>query len=362
MTTWALSFGDTFINELLNLPQAVQKRVSKATKVLRTDPISAQGDAKKLKGYQNNIYRVRIGDYRLIYSFGEGWVQLLSIRKRDDRTYDLEVPEPDNLSTPPNAAILTPQPQKAVSYAAIPIESVQPPAEAAPIATALPFELTDNLLQQWQIPTEYRADILKAETSESILELLIPDRLIARILDNLYPRPIEEIQTQRQYILTTPEDLDRVVEGSLTDFLLKLDPEQEKLLNFGGTGTTLVKGGPGTGKSTLALYRVQKLLDQGYSSILFTTYTNALVTYSEQLLRQLLQQSPEEKGVKVSTVDGLAFYYYVRAYGKPTRLLCGNGRLHQPLKTGDRHCADQREQIPAANVFDRQVRRQTLER
>ncbi len=62
-------------------------------KILEQDPISAQGDAKKLKGYGNNIYRVRLGDYRLFYSFGSGWVKLLSVRKRDDRTYELEIPE-----------------------------------------------------------------------------------------------------------------------------------------------------------------------------------------------------------------------------------------------------------------------------
>ena len=81
MTTWAVSVADTFFNELLNLPQGISKKVSRVVKILGQDPISAQGDAKKLKGYTNNIYRVRIGDYRLFYSFGEGWVKLLSIRK-----------------------------------------------------------------------------------------------------------------------------------------------------------------------------------------------------------------------------------------------------------------------------------------
>ena len=74
MTTWAISVADTFFNELLNLPQAIQKKVSKVVKTLEADPISAQGDAKKLKGYTNNVYRVRLGDYRLFYSFGQGLI------------------------------------------------------------------------------------------------------------------------------------------------------------------------------------------------------------------------------------------------------------------------------------------------
>ena len=60
------------------------------------------------------------------------------------------------------------------------------------------------------------------------------------------------------------------------------------------TGPTQITGGPGTGKSTVALYRVQSLIQnlhkmgQPTPLILFTTYTNALVKSSEQLLQQLL--------------------------------------------------------------------------
>lgn len=109
MSNWAVSFIDTFLNELLNLPQTVSKRVSKVVKLLEQDPISAGGDAKKLKGYTNNIYRVRIGDYRLFYSFGQNWVKLLSIRKRDERTYELELPEFAVPTSPPEASVLNPQ-------------------------------------------------------------------------------------------------------------------------------------------------------------------------------------------------------------------------------------------------------------
>jgi mRNA-degrading endonuclease RelE of RelBE toxin-antitoxin system len=122
VTTWAISIADTFINELLNLPQNVQKRVSKIVKILESDPISAQGDAKKLKGYTNNVYRARIGDYRLFYSFGQGWVKLLSIRKRDERTYEIEIPEFETPVSPPDSNVLKPQT----------IQTPQTPAEQNP--------------------------------------------------------------------------------------------------------------------------------------------------------------------------------------------------------------------------------------
>lgn len=350
MSTWTVSVTDTFLNELLNLPQNISKKVTKAIKILEKDPISAQGDAKKLKGYQNNVYRIRIGDYRVFYSFGQGWVKLLSVRKRDDRTYETEIPQFDTPTPPPDAEILEPQTvEKTV------VTQVSPPLDRSPeITTALPFALTPALLQQWRIPQTYWQDILRVDNPEAILELPIPHPLISRILDNLYPRPIEEIQTQPEYQLKDVEDLNRFFTGDISVFLLKLDPEQEKLRDFGGNGPILVKGGPGTGKSTLALYRVQKLLQLGYRSILFTTYTNALVTYSEQLLAQLLGKSPKDAGVDVTTVDSLTYRYYVKTKGKPK--FATEEQCLACLET-----AVQNTEISAANVFDRQVRRQTLE-
>lgn len=357
-STWALSFTPTFYSEQLNLPNAVQKKIGKVLKVLQTDPISAQGDAKKLKGYTNNVYRVRIGDYRLIYSFGQGWVKLLSVRKRDDRTYEIELSDIAPPVPPPASSLLEPQKntvKRPAVPAATPPDSATSPQDASLITTSLPFKLTEARLRKWQIPAEYWSDIAAAPHSEALLELPIPDDYLQRIIDNLYPRPIEEIISDKEYVLKQPEDLQRFVEGSLTAFLLKLDPEQEKLKDFGRQGPTLVKGGPGTGKSTLALYRVQSLLEHGFKSILFTTYTKALVTYSEQLLTQLLDQPLNVAGVKVATVDSLAYHFFIQTHGKPQ--FVHNDQCLALLKV-----AMATAEIPAKNVFDRQVRRQSLER
>ena len=360
-STWALSFTNTFFSELLNLPQAVQKKISKRLKGLESDPISAQGDAKKLKGYTNNVYRIRLGDYRLFYSFGQGWVKLLSVRKRDERTYEIELSELDEPSPPPESSVLEPQAEEVASHKSSvvtqPAPPVAPPSteESSLITTSLPFKLTQTRLKRWQIPSDHWPAITTAPNAEALLELPIPEQYIQRIIDNLYPRPIEEIIGDREYVLKQPEDLDRFVEGSLTSFLLKLDPEQEKLRDFGKQGPILVKGGPGTGKSTLAIYRVQSLLKQGLQPILFTTYTKALVTYSEQLLTQLLEQPLDTAGVKVATVDSLTYLYYVKTYGKPK--FASEDRCLALLKA-----ALQTADIPAENVFDQQVRQQSLER
>src|SRR5260370_1976387 len=92
----------------------------------------------------------------------------------------------------------------------------------------------------------------------------------------------------------------RYKQGELLGFLLKLSPEQERFVSWAikATGPTQVKGGPGTGKSTVALYRVRSLIErlrqQGVSAprILFTTYTKARIHSSDPLVHHLLKHYP----------------------------------------------------------------------
>src|SRR5206468_3731712 len=104
------------------------------------------------------------------------------------------------------------------------------------------------------------------------------------------------VARQPDLLLSEPEDLLRYREGELLGFLLRLEPEQEKLAQWAilAKGATLLKGGPGTGKSTVALYRVREILaawkkqKRDAPRLLFTTYTRALTRISEQLLRSLV--------------------------------------------------------------------------
>jgi len=309
---WITTLSPTFLNELLDLPRKVSKRVSNKIKILETDPYSAEGDAKKLQD-RDNIYRVRVGDYRIFYTIGENVVKVLSVRKRDDQTYR----NPQDSNDPLPTAQIT---DLEILTVTLPddIPTTPPPEpEPIPTGTSLPRQFSQELLQQWHIPQEYWPKLQPLQTEEALLNSPLPEKYLNRILDNLFPRTIEEIEAQPSLVLPNSTDLDKFIEGDITDFLLKLDPDQEKLKDFGKGGPVLVKGGPGTGKSTLALYRVEKLIRDGYQRILFTTYTNALVTYSQQLLAQLLGVDPASKGIAVNTVDWLAVEYYKSRYGEP---------------------------------------------
>jgi hypothetical protein len=114
---------------------------------------------------------------------------------------------------------------------------------------------------------------------------------------------------QPDLVVPSTEHLVRFKEGDLLGFLLQLDEDQRRLTRWALTGPTMVRGGAGTGKSTVALYRVKELMERpgatGRERVLFTTYTRALLTVTRQLLEQIL--SPEQlRRVTVATCDQVA--------------------------------------------------------
>ncbi len=285
-------------------------------------------------------------------------VQSLSVRKRDEHTYEDDLPDAVPPATLPDPSTLTPKARGVVGEKftlSTPTLNVTSPSRTLSPGRPLPFTITKDMLERWRIPSQYHPEILTARTEDDLLNLPIPEHDLSCILDNLFPRSLDAIKTQPEFVLPTPADIERFAEEDLRSFLLRLTPEQEDLVNQDRRGPILVRGGPGTGKSTLALYRVQRLLKQGVTSVLFTTYTNALVNYSEQLLTRLLGAPPHKYGVEVTTVDRLAYHYFSIGRGKPH--LATEGQALDLVATSLREA-----EIPAANEADRHMRRAALKR
>ena len=74
----------TFTNQLLAIPKEQIVQILEKIEVLRLDPQPHGKLKKKLHGYQGNVYRLRFGDYRIVYTYGDGWVVLLGVDARKD--------------------------------------------------------------------------------------------------------------------------------------------------------------------------------------------------------------------------------------------------------------------------------------
>lgn len=77
--------SETAIKQLGKLEEQVQSRIKKHLFVLKEDPFRPRplADIKKLQGFDKPIlYRLRIGDFRIIYTIQENQVKITEIIPR----------------------------------------------------------------------------------------------------------------------------------------------------------------------------------------------------------------------------------------------------------------------------------------
>ena len=351
---WLTTMKPSFQTEWLALPPKEAHQVLEKINLLVQDPTPDAKIKKQLKYLNGRLHRIRSGDYRIFYTFEQPYISILALRRRDDDTYDedmdveflggldpqLDEAQPDKGAQPDWERIFAPK---------------------APEKKTLPEPITEELLVSLNVPIECHARLLRIQTQEELYDCPgVPDDYLLKIDEYMFERPLVEVLQQPDYLLNDVGDLLRYKEGELLGFLLKLSPEQEKYVTWGmnGSGPTLLKGGPGTGKSTIALYRVRSLVQELRKKgrdefrILFTTYTNALVNSSQQLLRQLL--GDDMKYVEVQTADRIVMTLLGRAGMAPKFIDSRefNNLLRQVVKFTQFE----------GNAVQQQAQRQTVER
>jgi superfamily I DNA/RNA helicase/mRNA-degrading endonuclease RelE of RelBE toxin-antitoxin system len=347
---WLITMKPSFREEWLALPTKEVRQVHEKMKILEQDPTPDAKVKKQLKHIKPRLYRIRCGDYRLFYTFDAPHISLLALRRRDDDTYDEDF-DVEFLGGP------EPLVQIDVPYKRLAETGGQFLTGRKAEVKNLPEPITEEFLTRFCIPQEYHPCLLHLKTEDDLMDCPgVSGEILEKLLEYMFPRPIEQVMHQPDLLVQEVENLLHFKEGELLGFLLKLSPEQEKYVHWAlnATGPTLLKGDPGTGKSTIALYRVrvlvQELRKQGRIDfrILFTTYTNALVNSSEQLLRQLLGE--DMAYVEVQTADKIVMKLLGHA-GREVKILDG------------REVSDLLRQAVASVQFDgTPQQKQTLER
>jgi mRNA interferase RelE/StbE len=74
---YVVAFKPSADKALRKLPSKVQERIALATKELRDDP--RPRGCKKLKG-EDNLWRIRVGDYRVVYTIKDDQLIVLVVR------------------------------------------------------------------------------------------------------------------------------------------------------------------------------------------------------------------------------------------------------------------------------------------
>jgi superfamily I DNA/RNA helicase/mRNA-degrading endonuclease RelE of RelBE toxin-antitoxin system len=353
-TEWRITQKPDFFKALLALPPKETHQILEKINLLAQDPMPDAKVKKQLKYMGGKLHRIRSGDYRIFYTFEQPYISILALRRRDDDTYDEDM-DVEFLGG------LDPHLDEAQAIKASQPDWEQIFAPKAPVKRPLPEPITEELLAKFNVPAVCHARLLTIQTRDDLLDCPgVPDDYLLNIDEYLFERPLVEVLQQPDFLLNDVNDLLRYKEGELLGFLLKLSPEQEKYVTWGmnGSGPTLLKGGPGTGKSTIALYRVRSLVQELRKKgrdefrILFTTYTNALVNSSQQLLQQLL--GDDVKYVEVQTADRIVSKLLGQAGIAPKFIdqSEANTLLHQAIKITQFE----------GNAVQQQGQKQTVER
>jgi hypothetical protein len=296
---------------------------------LEQDPISAQGDAKHL---YSKFYRVRIGeDYRIIYAVGKKVVKLFKVGHRDKIYNNLKIhkeyiPE-DEFEDGELLGSLNNLQEG---------ECVQPPKADLTVSETSciqEVEISEELLSNLGIRNpEYIETLLSIATEDELLQASVPHNILVKVLDKLFPRSLDDLSSQPERVLSKPEDLDRFYEGEIdiTGFLLSLDSEQERLLHIESDEPILVRGGPGTGKSIMAVYKIHQLSEENISPILLATHSSSFRTYSEQLLERLTGSSIHDQNIEIKTIKSLISSFFANHYHEAKSIEHDRGILFLP--------------------------------
>ncbi|MFB7321630.1 UvrD-helicase domain-containing protein [Streptomyces sp. NPDC056190] len=329
--------------EILKLPRPVKGAIYDFQHKFKTNPDSAGLRLKQLQGH-DKLYSARVNDeYRalLLRLADDDWL-IVSVKHRKDvyahldrLTYsvnrvtggieyvDLQVVQEEVLSP-------------AARRAAAPAQPVEPARPAEPAAPEPLFakwseqQLTDLGVAPSLIP------VVAALTTEDQLLGLVEyaPQLTGEVLLALYdgkeyddvleqvtapvaaPEPVDPedfraaVERPATIVTTTDDALREALEGE--DFgrwKVFLHPTQAKLVTRDYSGPARVGGGPGTGKTIVALHRVKHLVEQlpagRNKPVLLTTYNKNLAA---DLRSRLLALGGEAllSRVEISHVDQLA--------------------------------------------------------
>ena len=149
---WRLLQSPEYVQEFIRLPSKHRGQVSRKTAELMSNP-KPGGSRTPLKAY-DALCRVRAGDFRIIYAYDDKVVQLLTLRRRDERTYDdldeLEIQQLKGLGL---VAGVKASPSNLPDWDELARKWAQPTPRSV---EELPQPITEAMLGKLAIPTEFR--------------------------------------------------------------------------------------------------------------------------------------------------------------------------------------------------------------
>ena len=327
LPAYKMQLASSFWQDALAAPKQIQNKLNKDVfPKLEYNPANAEDQSLKKLDSHDSLWRCRLGDYRLIYGVDsrEREVTFLALGHRRNIYEQLETSSSSTstqfISDDKAATLIVPAQKGARQgtkekehYSKATLQTASLIAkEGSPRVT--PKGTKDAAIDRSRLAeciAEIDVDVITARklnaatTEGALLEVCgsIPGELGDKVLELMYPKPIDSrLQEPVRRLPRYWKKLELNEHTSLESLLLKLDDEQKlQVRQFESShpkGPWMVKGGPGSGKSTIAIHcikalieqtnRQQEIFDQAHPiRVLFTSYTKSLVNSARSLISHM---------------------------------------------------------------------------
>jgi superfamily I DNA/RNA helicase len=314
--------------EIGKLPRAVKGAIYDFQRKFRDDPASPGLQVKPLAG-NSRLYSARVtAEYRALLLRATGSEYLLvAVKPRGSAYENLDryafgvnpvsggIEFIDVVSTEaaalPVAGAGTPSRSPAPLFAAFSSAQLLELGVAEPLLPLIAKITTEEELLGL---AEY-APSLTAEVLFALYDGLSPAEVLEQVTTPVQPEDRVDVTdyaaaVTRPATLVTTDDtaLQAALEGDFARWQVFLHPAQRKIVERSYNGPARVSGGPGTGKTIVALHRVVHLADQlppGPGAILFTTFNKNLAADLRSRLLELAGRDILDR-VEVINIDALA--------------------------------------------------------
>lgn len=324
-----ISLSNEFMQCLSNLPREVQKKAIAFTEKFRKDPRSAGINYEVIRDARDSRIRsCRVDlDYRAIVLSPESGdvYMLLWVAKHDDAyawarrrtatvnplTGSLQIVVANEIAEellparempvqPPLFAALARDQALAlgVPEANLPLlQLLRTEEDLVALAPVLPQEAFEAL----QL-------VASGESVESVLELIAQTALTPVAGEEGIVLALRHQDSMRRFVTVTDDaQLQQMLDAPLQQWRVFLHPSQRSLVQMRANGPVKVLGGPGTGKTVVALHRACTLARRSLGArVLLTTFTRNLAVDLEHMRSDL---DASTSNVKVQNIDSWVVGY-----------------------------------------------------
>ncbi len=347
---YKIQITSDFLNQLHSFDPKIFLKWRKIGRQFLSDPFHRSLQTEQINGAEDGIHSARLDDnYRLIFKLVKPKTIILGWVNTHDKAYAKARRMSISLHGENVRLVETVEDSKLPKHLTWKEQGPELLFHSHTDQTLLSTGIPSELLPQIRTLTEVN-DLQSFEKKLSpdvwakLLNLVWPDiHKQPEDTDKVIREPIENDRNQSELaLIDTSEEFERVLEGSIQEWMLFLHPSQRQIVEATYSGPARIKGVAGSGKTVVALHRTRllaKTAPRG-QKVLFLTFSNRLAGVADELISLLCGNGAERASIEVRTLHS----WCKRFVGDRTRI-CSNDNDRRALSKASRSVLSTRPQL-----------------